>query len=438
MERKRLLARILVGAIALFVLVSLGDQLAALSGDHDADSPETTARQFPNLKAPAGNLPDDQHVPIGGYDGAVIPNGRVITPAGIEVSVAAPKPFGMALSPDGKTLATVNSGLGPFSISLLHDLQTRVPSVVFVNVNATFMGITFSSDGSRFFASGGENGNVWVGDPVAGLVIGSVNLNGPTHPLTGPLDVTQNPPGRFKGVFAGALTYDGRYIYVVDQAGFQVHVIDTTKIVTGVNSSNQVIEPNNFAAVVGNVTVGRYPYGIGLSPDHKKLLVAHVGIFQYTSLLPASPTGDKNTDFPLGYPGAGYPDETLSNRTIKIHKVDPRALPNTLSIPDGIQVGYIDHDVTFTVPGLGSPNVSKASSVYVLDISNPPSPIVKKIVKTGPLVGQVEYGIAAYTRSHPNSVVWGPAPSPIYVSNGNNDSVSILDRSTYAEVGRVR
>src|SRR5262249_28496104 len=79
----------------------------------------------------------------------------------------------------------------------------------------------------------------------------------------------------------------------------------------------------------------------------------------------------------------------------------------------------------------------QASSVYVLDVSNPASPRVKKIVKTGPLVGQVEYGIAAYTRSHPNSVVWGPAPSPIYVSNGNNDSISILDRSTFAEVGRV-
>jgi DNA-binding beta-propeller fold protein YncE len=437
-KRVRFLLKVLLAiAVSSFTLLPPSNRFHASSNGEQGDVPQGANQRLPNFKSPAGNLPDSQHVPVGGYDGAVIPNGRLITPAGIEVSVAAPKAFGMALSPDGKTLATVNSGIGPFSISLIHDLQTLVPSVVFINVNATFMGITFSSDSSRFFASGGENGNVWVGDPVAGLIVGSVNLNGPTHPLTGPLDVTRDPPGRFKGVFAGALTYDGRYVYIVDQAGFQVHVIDTTRIVTGVNSSNQVIEPNNFTAVVGSVNVGRYPFGIGLSPDHKKLLVAHVGIFQYTSLLPVSPTGDKNTDFPLGYPGAGYPDETRSDRTINIHKVDPRALPDTLSIPGGIQVGYIDHDVTFTIPGLGSPNVPKASSIYVLDISRPRSPVVRKIAKTGPLVGQIEYGIAAYSRSHPNSVVWGPDPSPIYVSNGNNDSISILDRNTYAEVRRV-
>ena len=34
-------------------------------------------------------------------------------------------------------------------------------------------------------------------------------------------------------------------------------------------------------------------------------------------------------------------------------------------------------------------------------------------------------------------MVWGPTPSPIYVSNGNNDSISILDPRTYAELERV-
>ena len=197
MKRVRFsLKGLLTIAVASFTLLPRSNFFHASSNGEQADDvPQDANQRLPNFESPAGNLPDSQHVPVGRYDGAVIPNGRLITPAGIEVSVAAPKAFGMALSPDGKTLATVNSGIGPFSISLIHDLQTLVPSVVFINVNARFMGITFSSDSSRFFASGGENGNVWVGDPVAGLIVGSVNLNGPTHPLTGPLDVTRDPPG---------------------------------------------------------------------------------------------------------------------------------------------------------------------------------------------------------------------------------------------------
>jgi len=414
------------------VLLTLNGRRAAISGQR----PDSENAAFPNLKSPAGALPDTLHVAVDGLDGAVIPNGRFITPAGVEVNVNAPKPFGMALSPDGKTLATINSGTRPFSITLVHNLSTA-PAPTLIKVNATFMGIVFSSDSQRFYASGGENGNIWVGDPAAGKIIGSVNLNGPAHPLPALLDVTTDPPGRFEGVFAGALTFDGRYLYVVDQAGFQVHVVDTTKIITGVDAANHVIEPNNFAALAGQVKVGRYPFGITLSPNHKALLVTHVGIFQYKSLLPASATGDSNIDFPLAYPGAGYPDETESDRTIAIKKVDPRNLPDTLSIPDGIRVGYIAADRKFTVPGLGSPNVPEASSVYFLDVSNPAAPTVKTIAKTGPLVGEVEHGIQAYTRSHPNSAVWGPSPLPIFVANGNNDSVSLLDPTTYAELRRI-
>ena len=438
MKLERLSLRVLVAAtVAESMLLLPGNGFTAFPAGQQAGESKGARPHLHSLKAPAGELPDIRHISIEGFDGAVIPNGRFITPAGTEVSVAAPKPFGLALSPDGKTLATVNSGVGPFSITLIRNLGSRVPVASLIRVNATFMGIVFSADGSRFYASGGENGNVWVGDPVVGKIIGSVNLNGPSHQLTGPLDVTCDPSERFKGVFAGALACDRRYLYVADQAGFQVHVVDTTKIVTGLDSSNRIIEPNNFPAMVGHVNVGRYPFGIALSPDQRTLLVTHVGIFQYTSLRPPNPTGDKNLDFPLGYPGAGYPEETESDRRITIKKIDPRILPDTLSIPDGIRVGYIGHDTEITVPGLGSPNVPEASSVYVLDVSNPEVPRVRTIVKTGPLVGELEHGIRTYTRSHPNAVVWPPEPMPIYVANGNNDSISLLDPHTYAELERV-
>src|SRR6185295_12812392 len=150
---------------------------------------------------------------------------------------------------------------------------------------------------------------------------------------------------------------------------------------------------------------------------------------------PASPTGDANTDYPLCFPGAGYPDETRNDRVIEITKVDPRNLPDDLRDPDGIRCGYVPANRLYTVPGLGSPNAPESSSVYVFDVSNPRAPQRREIVKTGPLVGQSDEGIAAYSGSHPNAVVAGA--DAIYVANGNNDSISILDPRTYAERGRI-
>lgn len=389
------------------------------------------------LRAPAGDLPTTRSITIDGVTGAVLPNGRLITPAGVEVSVDAPKPFGMAVSPDGQMLATINSGASQFSVTLIRHLTSATPQATRSNVNAAFMGVVFSPDNRRFYASGGENGNIWVGDTATNTIVGSVNLNGSTHPLTFPNGIDSNPSPRFKGTFPGnmAISGSGRYLYVVDQGSFHVYIIDTSKIVTGTTGANQLVDPNSFAAVTGRVPVGRYPYGITLSPDDKKLLVTNVGVFQYAHLGPASPSGNANVDFPLCYPGAGYPDETETARQVTIKKVDPRNLPTTLREPEGIRCGYIPHDVLFTLPGLGSPNVQESSSVYVFDVTQPTTPVRVQIMKTGPLVGEQEDGITAYSGSHPNAVVVGPAA--VYVANGNNDSISVLDPQSYRERQRI-
>src|SRR5262245_3685343 len=141
------------------------------------------------LKAPAGNLPTSRGVNVGGINVAVLPNGRFITPVGVELSVKAPKPYGMALSKDGNTLATVNDGTGPFSITLLTNIRSANPSVALIPVSSTFMGIVFNEDGSRFYAGGGENGIVWVGSVADAKIIGAVNLNGPAHTITTPWEV---------------------------------------------------------------------------------------------------------------------------------------------------------------------------------------------------------------------------------------------------------
>jgi len=392
---------------------------------------------MPVLVAPAGDRPTTRHVMVDGIDTAVLPNGRLITPAGTEIGVTAPKPQGIALSPDGKTLATANSGVGPFSVTLIRDFTGTAPSVSRVDVDAAFMGVTFSPDSSHFYLSGGENGNIWIGDTAANKIVGSVNLNGATHPLTGPLTVTSSPPGHFKGTFPGnvALSADGRFLYTVDQGGFAVHVVDTAKLSLGTDGNGAVVEPNNFGAVVGAIPVGRYPFGLSLSEDSTRLFVTNVGTFQYTHLLPANATGDSNVDFPLCYPGAGYPDESVDDRTLLIKPVDARALPTSLRDPDGIRCGYVKNQLSYLLPGVGSPNVPEASSVYVFDVTDPSAPSRLAVVKPGFLVGQLDHGVAAYAGSHPNSVAVGH--DAVYVANGNNDSISVLDAATYQKRGEA-
>ena len=113
-------------------------------------------------------------------------------------------------------------------MTLITQLNSPTPRAERVDVNASFMGATFSPDSQHVYLSGGENGNIWIAATATGHIIGSVNLNGPDHPFDRPLDVVAGPQQAFKGAFPGnmVLSSDGLYLYVVDQASFQVHVID--------------------------------------------------------------------------------------------------------------------------------------------------------------------------------------------------------------------
>ncbi len=418
--------------------------VAALATIYAFRQPQQESESFSRLaefRAPAGNLPAQQHVIVDGFDAAVLPTGRLVTPVGEEISVGAPKAFGLDLSPDGNTLITSNDGIGPFSVTLIRNIRSGSPATTLVNLDATFMGVHFSHDGARYYASGGEDGLIWIGDTVTGNILGLVNLNGTTHSLTGPVVPAKPPTGYFKGTFPGnmALSDNGRYLYVVDQGAFQVDVVDTTKIDIAQHGIGAT-DPNNFSAVVERVAAGRYPFGIALGPKDKRLYVGNVGIFQYSHLSPQSPTGNSNNDYPIGYPAFGYPTESENSRTVTVQKVDPRNLPDTLSVPNAIQVGYVGQTTTYKVPGLGSPNAPPSSSLYIFQTGATnntalSAPQLRTSLQPGPLVGQEERGLTTFGGSHPNAIVAGH--DAIYVSVGNNDSISVLDPHSYAELRRI-
>src|SRR5262245_8432212 len=118
----------LTSTVLMFVVVWV---VAAQRGESEGGS-----SGFLGFSAPAGNRPATTDTVIGGVHAAILPNGRLVTPAGTEVNVQAPKPFGLALSPDGTMLATLNSGAGPFSLTLVSGIPGPAPVAKRIDVNA--------------------------------------------------------------------------------------------------------------------------------------------------------------------------------------------------------------------------------------------------------------------------------------------------------------
>ncbi len=321
-----------------------------------------------SLSAPAGNRP----VKIDRTGETVLPSGRLITPLGKQVIVA-PHPYGLALSPDGKTLVTVNSGIKPFSFSIITGLGTSEPQVVQIppspgsnddDPQSVFLGAAIAPDNRTLYVSEGDNGNVGVFDLETHQRIGSINLDGTyqgasfNHSLTGTLELSR----------------DGHQLYVLDLAHFRLVIVDTQS-----------------KKILSSTPVGRMPFGLALSPDGKRAYVSNVGMFQYALVPGYDPKNPRRTG--LEFPAFGYPSkEATQGATV-----------------EGKQI-----------PGLGDPNVPDSNSVFVIDVRDAALPKVLEKVRTGIPVGDRSVG-----GSSPGAVVAGA--KEVFVSNAAQDSITVLD-----------
>jgi YVTN family beta-propeller protein len=329
------------------------------------------------VSAPAGQRPTSTDR-VQGF--AILPNGRVVKPFGKFV-VTAPHPYGLALSPDGRMAVTANSGTGPFSLSVVRNLDVQTPDVTQIPpgantdegvLNAVFMGLAFLSDNRTLVVSGGDDGTVMLWDVVTGTRNATISCN---------VAVNGVP---YADSYIGdlVLSHDGRTVYAVDQANFRLIVLD-------------IVEQ----AVVASVPVGRYPFGVALSPDEKTVYVANVGMFEYQPVEGYDGTEGTALDFPPFAFGTQEAEEGVT-------------------LPDGRRV-----------PGLGDPNAPESFSVWAVDTAS--RQVVAK-VKTGALVGELVEGIPAVGGSSPNSIA--VSDDYVFVSNGSNDSVTVISRRTNAVV----
>lgn len=324
------------------------------------------------INVPAGN----RFVTIDKSGETIIPNGRIVAPIGKSI-VVAPHPYGLTLSPDGNTAITANSGTGPLSITIIRNILSATPEVQQVPpgpstdkgvLASVFMGLAVSNDNQSVYVAGGQENKIFIFDINTGEKRGSI-------------DCSYDSDDRdYSHGYIGDLTLskDGKKLYAVDQIGFRMLIIDTE---TG--------------KLEHNVPVGRYPFGICLSPDERRIYVANVGMFEYSIIdgITAENVGEKA----LKFPAFAYGSEEM--------------------------ITGIEND-SLSVPALGKMNAPEAFSVFTISLENPDNPKVIARTKTGHLVGAKVEGIPAVGGASPNSLA--ATDKYVFVSNGTNDNISVI------------
>jgi YVTN family beta-propeller protein len=296
----------------------------------------------------------------------VLPNGRHLEPYGKWIKLA-PFPFALAVRPDGKQIVAPSIGW-PFSLNIVGDPAGASPVVRRIpakNENdptiQTHLGVSYSPDGKLLYDPTGDSGAVDIYATEDWHRAGRILLDG------------QGGVDTWKESFAAAVTLspEGKTLYVLDQGNWRVAVIDlgTKKIVT-------------------SVPTGSNPLAVTLSPDGRRLYVANSGLFEYQLVDGAKQSG-------LHFPPFGYPSRAArEGATAEEHHV----------------------------PGLGSENSTRGSSLWTYDVSVPESAHVTVKLRLGSRISEGHDGVIG--GASPSGIVAGA--SHVYVSLAHEDSIAVI------------
>jgi YVTN family beta-propeller protein len=188
-------------------------------------------------------------------DGKTTTTGWQLTPAGEQMTLGS-FPMGGVLSPDGRYLIVSNDGAAVQSLQVI-DLDARkiVQTLSYNAPEALYLGLSFSPDGSKLYASAGGNNKIRVYQ----FKDGTLTEQNPI-PVRDARGVSFYPAGI-------VVSQDGNRLYTANNLDHSVSRINL--------ATNQI---------ENTVPVGKRPYAPYLSRDGKTLYVSNWGESSVTAL----------------------------------------------------------------------------------------------------------------------------------------------------------
>lgn len=299
---------------------------------------------------------------------SVLPSGRYVTPAEKTIRITH-DPFGLAISPDQKVAITMHENAITI-IDIATMQQKRIPEYYNKKesplIKGSFLGVSFDTQKSLVYLSGGDEGSVIVYDYVNYTKVDSIYLDGLFNGV------------KYQGSFTSDLIYNApkNELLILDRGNFRLVRYSLTQ-----------------KKITASIPTGRQPFGLALSPDKKTVLVANVGMYAYPLV-------------------EGTTKENISNQYINWH-------PYGNNTKESIEGTEIDGK---KIPGLGSPNAPEAMSVYSIDLAS--NKVAAKL-KTGMLLGELVEDAEVIGGASPNSIV--ASSKYAYVTNATNDNIAVID-----------
>lgn len=311
--------------------------------------------------------------PDGSY---LIPTGQTLTPAGEHVEVN-DRPLGMALSPDGATLAVVTgSNFAPRALHLVDWKARRVAQTL--PTGGSFVGVAYAPDGGTLYVGGAQSHEVRIYRREAG---GGFS----------PGEAIAFPGAAPMGL---AVTPDGKALYV------------------GLNLKHAVARVDLATRAVTETEVGAYPYGVAIAGNGK------VYVSNWGGRRPR-PGDITDGEFPVALdPRTGIP----WSGTVSVLDAATGKLRTHIDVglhPSGMA----------SSPAGGRLYVANANSDTVSAIDTAADRAVRPI--------EVRLFRKAPLGSTPNALAVSPDGKTLYVANAANNAVAVVDAGQGAVRGFI-
>jgi DNA-binding beta-propeller fold protein YncE len=290
----------------------------------------------------------------------LLPNGWRLAPAGRHVKVGT-LPLNIVTSPDGKYGVITNNGVNRPTLSVV-DIATWTVKTT-ATVDAAWLGLVFSPDGTKLYSSGAGQNNVQEFAFADGAITRARTFALPTVAAES---------------FAGglAISRDGRTLYATRLFAMTLSSIDLT---TGVVTRTVPLQAEPYTALVS--ADGRFVFVslwggsvVEVYAADSLMLVTEMYTAEHPNAMALSPDG-KRLFVACGNSASVWVFDTFSNLAIEqistslYPEQPPTSTPNSVAVsPDGRTLLVANADT---------------NSVASVDVSNPARAFVDGFIPTG-------------------------------------------------------